>query len=131
MCELLGIQDLAALGNLHNKKVFLRVDANVSARCDNFKFHPRIRQVVDSIETLRRAGARVIIASHHSTPDAASFEEKSKAPLFLRLIREFPILEPSMSFLSLISCLLKVHIKYHIISSSYSFPLVQKNRKSI
>jgi phosphoglycerate kinase len=101
VCELLGIQDLAALGNLHNKKVFLRVDANVSARCDNFKFHPRIRQVVDSIETLRRAGARVIIASHHSTPDGASFEEKSKAPLFLRLIREFPILEPSMSFLSL------------------------------
>lgn len=99
VCALLGVRDLQSLGHLHNKKVFLRVDANVSSGCQDFAFHPRIRQVAQTLSILLRAGARVIVTSHHSTDDGAPLAETSKQGVFDAFVRNFPTLGASMQFL--------------------------------
>jgi phosphoglycerate kinase len=99
VCALLGVPHLQSLGDLRNKKVFLRVDANVSSGCPDFAFHPRIRQVAQTLSTLLQAGARVLVTSHHSTADGASLEEKSKQGVFDAFVRNFPKLGASMQFL--------------------------------
>jgi phosphoglycerate kinase len=94
----LGVNRLEDLGNLFNRTVLLRVDANVSPQSDQFEFHPRVKQVASTIDQLTSAGARVIVVSHRTmSPDAPEDEISNKA--IVRKLKEcFPQLSLRLHF---------------------------------
>lgn len=55
--------------NLANKKVFLRVDFNISMENGNVANDTRIREAIPTIKYLLSKGARIIIASHLGRPN--------------------------------------------------------------
>jgi phosphoglycerate kinase len=96
--ELLAVQSVDDLRDLSNKTVLLRVDANVSPTNEMFPYHPRIKQVVSTLERLSVAGARTIVMSHRSLGDESSTEKISNRGIVERLQTNFPSLRYSLQF---------------------------------
>lgn len=98
LSERLAVQTIADLGDLNNKTVLLRVDANVSPLSEMFQHHPRIKQVASTLEQLSAAGARTIVMSHRSLGDDSREEETSNGGIVERLRTHFEPLASTLRF---------------------------------
>ena len=96
--ERLDVQTITDLGDLTNKTVLLRVDANVSPSSEMFQHHPRIKQVASTLEKLSAAGARTIVMSHRSLGDNSREEEISNSGIVERLRTHFEPLASTLRF---------------------------------
>lgn len=71
---------------IENKRVFIRVDFNVSMKEGKIKDDTRIRAALPTIEHALSRNAKVILGSHLGRPKGVGFEEKySLAPVAERL----------------------------------------------
>ncbi len=88
MTRLPGLDDLEVEG----KKVLVRADLNVPLEDGEVADDFRLRAALDTISSLRRRGARVIVASHLGRPDGPD-PELSLAPVAARLseLGGFPV----------------------------------------
>jgi phosphoglycerate kinase len=98
LSERLAVQTITDLGDLTNKTVLLRVDANVSPASEMFQHHPRIKQVASTLEQLSAAGARTIVMSHRSLGDDSREEETSNGGIVERLRTHFQPLDSTLHF---------------------------------
>lgn len=73
------------LGDLRGNIVFVRVDFNVPVEAGRITDDTRIRGAVPTIASLRKAGARVVLASHMGRPKKGPTPEFSLAPVARRL----------------------------------------------
>ena len=96
--ERLAVQTITDLGDLANKTVLLRVDANESPSSEMFQHHPRIKQVASTLEYLCAAGARTIVMSHRSLGDETREEETSNGGIVERLRNHFEPLTSTLRF---------------------------------
>ncbi|MBI4237190.1 MAG: phosphoglycerate kinase [Deltaproteobacteria bacterium] len=79
------VQSLQEL-NVHERRVFLRVDFNCPIKDGRVTDDTRIRAALPTIEYLREQKARLILASHLGRPKGNGFEEKySLVPVGERL----------------------------------------------
>lgn len=79
------LRTLAEAPDLAGQVVFLRVDANVPLRDGVITDDGRIRAFLPTLERLRSAGARIVVASHLGRPEGAPDARYSLAPVALRL----------------------------------------------
>ncbi len=96
--DLLGVNNLPALGSLQGKTVVLRVDANVSPQSPLFPLHPRIKQVASTLNLLSMAGARTIVISHRSLGEDSSAEKVSNKEIVHHLRSNFSHLASTLTF---------------------------------
>lgn len=75
------IQTLASLGDLHGKRVLLRVDVNVPMVKGKVSDATRILRILPTVRYLQEAGAKVIMLSHFGRPKAGYEPEFSLAPI--------------------------------------------------
>ncbi|REK07418.1 MAG: phosphoglycerate kinase [Acidobacteria bacterium] len=78
--ELYRIEDLTRAG-LHGRCVFVRVDFNVPMQGSRVLDDTRIRESLPTLQTLREAGARLLVASHRGRPKGRVVPELSLEPL--------------------------------------------------
>jgi phosphoglycerate kinase len=74
-----------ALADVAGKRVFVRVDFNVPLDGATIKDDTRIQGALPTIDLLRKAGAKVILASHLGRPKGAWNDKYSLAPVAVRL----------------------------------------------
>lgn len=79
------LRTLAEAPDLAGQVVFLRVDANVPLHDGVITDDGRIRAFLPTLERLRSAGARIVVASHLGRPEGAPDARYSLAPVALRL----------------------------------------------
>lgn len=77
MSRLRSLDDVRVRG----KRVFLRADLNVPIRDGEVADDTRIRASLETLEELRRAGARIVLASHLGRPKGQRVEKYSLAPV--------------------------------------------------
>ncbi len=95
----LGVNSIQDLGDLKDKKVFLRVDLNVDPDSPSFETHPRVLATYNTLKLLLDKGAKVVITSHLSKEDhAASPAESNTGKVVSALIRHYPDLKEKLSF---------------------------------
>jgi phosphoglycerate kinase len=87
MSQVLRLADIAARGELKNKRVFIRADLNVPQDdAGRITEDTRIRASVPAIEMALKAGAAVMVTSHLGRPTEGEFKnEDSLAPVAARL----------------------------------------------
>jgi phosphoglycerate kinase len=87
MSQVLRLADLAARGELKNKRVFIRADLNVPQDdSGNITEDTRVRASVPAIEMALKAGAAVMVTSHLGRPTEGEFKAAdSLAPVAKRL----------------------------------------------
>lgn len=81
----MSLRTLAEAPDLAGQVVFLRVDANVPLHDGVITDDGRIRAFLPTLERLRSAGARIVVASHFGRPEGAPDARYSLAPVALRL----------------------------------------------
>lgn len=84
---------------LHDKRVFVRVDFNVSINNGTIGEDYRIRMSLPTIEYLAKRGARVILASHLGRPERPN-QKYSLAPVAKRLTEIVGRSRPPIKFAS-------------------------------
>ncbi len=72
---------IADAGNLTGKVALVRVDFNVPMENGLVTDDTRLRAAVDTVQTLRTAGAKVALLAHFGRPDGARVAEMSLAPV--------------------------------------------------
>jgi phosphoglycerate kinase len=78
-------QTVADLRDLRGKRVFVRVDYNVPVEGGKITDDTRIRASLPTLQALREAGARIILASHLGRPKKGPAPEFSLKPVAARL----------------------------------------------
>jgi phosphoglycerate kinase len=78
------LRTLDDLGDLHGKRVFVRVDFNVPLNNAVIGDDARIRAALPTLEELRRRGARLLLAAHLGRPKGRDLD-LSLAPVAARL----------------------------------------------
>jgi phosphoglycerate kinase len=81
----LTLRTLAEAPDLDGGVVFLRVDANVPLKDGVITDDGRIRAFLPTLDVLRSAGARVVVASHLGRPEGVVDPKYSLAPVASRL----------------------------------------------
>lgn len=77
--------------NLHEKRVFIRMDLNVPIQNQCITSHERIDRSIPTIQLALKKHAKIIIASHLGRPKNYIYEEKlSLYPIYLYLKKLFP-----------------------------------------
>jgi phosphoglycerate kinase len=76
---------VADLGDLRGKRVLVRADLNVPLDGDRITDDGRIRASLPTLQALRDAGARVVVAAHLGRPKGAPDPQYSLAPVATRL----------------------------------------------
>ena len=71
--------------DVHDRRVFVRVDANVPLAGSEIRDDTRLRAIIPTITNLRSRGARVILASHLGRPAGRRDPALSLAPIAKRL----------------------------------------------
>ena len=71
--------------DVHDRRVFVRVDANVPLAGSEIRDDTRLRAIIPTIKSLRSRGARVILASHLGRPAGRRDPAFSLAPIAKRL----------------------------------------------
>ncbi|MFL6155849.1 MAG: phosphoglycerate kinase, partial [Marmoricola sp.] len=79
------MSSLASLGDLTGKRVLVRSDLNVPLDGTTITDDGRIRASVPTIESLRDAGARVVVMAHLGRPKGAPEDRYSLGPVAARL----------------------------------------------
>ncbi len=79
------LRTLATAPDLNGQVVFLRVDANVPLKDGAITDDGRIRAFLPTLEVLRSAGAKIVVASHLGRPEGAPDPQYSLAPVATRL----------------------------------------------
>lgn len=79
------LRTLAEAPDLAGQVVFLRVDANVPLKDGVITDDGRIRAFLPTLDVLRNAGARVVVASHLGRPEGVADPKYSLAPVATRL----------------------------------------------
>ncbi len=79
------LRTLAEAPDLAGQVVFLRVDANVPLEDGVITDDGRIRAFLPTLDVLRNAGARVVVASHLGRPEGVADPKYSLAPVATRL----------------------------------------------
>ena len=79
------LRTLAEAPDLAGQVVFLRVDANVPLKDGVITDDGRIRAFLPTLDVLRNAGARVVVASHLGRPEGVADPKLSLAPVATRL----------------------------------------------
>ena len=79
------LRTLAQAPDLAGQVVFLRVDANVPLKDGVITDDGRIRAFLPTLDVLRNAGARVVVASHLGRPEGVADPKYSLAPVATRL----------------------------------------------
>ncbi len=72
---------IADAGNLTGKVALVRVDFNVPTENGLVTDDTRLRAAVDTVQTLRTAGAKVVLLSHFGRPKGERVAELSLAPI--------------------------------------------------
>lgn len=78
---ILSLQELLDRGSLAGRRVFVRADLNVPLDGDRITDDSRIRASLPTLERLRAAGARIVLASHLGRPKGEVRPELSLAPV--------------------------------------------------
>jgi len=73
------------LGDVKGRRIFIRVDFNVPVENGAITDDTRIRAAVPTLEHLRKAGARLVLASHLGRPKKGPAPEFSLKPVAARL----------------------------------------------
>ncbi len=81
----MALRTLATAPDLAGQVVFLRVDANVPLKDGVITDDGRIRAFLPTLEVLRSAGARIVVASHLGRPEGTPDPQFSLAPVATRL----------------------------------------------
>ncbi|MEE8167183.1 MAG: phosphoglycerate kinase, partial [Myxococcota bacterium] len=76
-----SLDDLLDADALSGRRVFVRADLNVPLDAGRIRDDSRIRASLSTLEALRAAGARVILASHLGRPRGVRRPELSLAPV--------------------------------------------------
>ena len=76
-----SLSQLLAGGALAGRRVFVRADLNVPLEAGRIRDESRIRASVPTLERLRDAGARILVASHLGRPKGERRPELSLAPV--------------------------------------------------
>ena len=71
--------------DVHDRRVFVRIDANVPLAGSEIRDDTRLRAIIPTITNLRSRGARVILASHLGRPAGRRDPALSLAPIAKRL----------------------------------------------
>ncbi len=79
------LRTLAEAPDLAGQVVFLRVDANVPLKDGVITDDGRIRAFLPTLDVLRNAGARVVVASHLGRPEGLADPKYSLAPVATRI----------------------------------------------
>lgn len=79
------LRTLATAPDLAGQVVFLRVDANVPLKDGVITDDGRIRAFLPTLELLRSAGAKIVVASHLGRPEGTPDPQYSLAPVASRL----------------------------------------------
>lgn len=75
------LDDLLSDGVLTGRRVFVRADLNVPLEAGRIRDDSRIRASLPTLERLRRAGARIVLASHLGRPKGERRPELSLEPV--------------------------------------------------
>ncbi len=79
------MKTIAELGDLRGKRVLVRSDLNVPLEGTTITVDGRIRASLPTLQALREAGARVLLAAHLGRPKGAPDPRYSLAPVAARL----------------------------------------------
>src|SRR5690606_20250042 len=79
------MRTLEALGDLHSRTVLVRADLNVPLDGQRIVDDGRIRASLETIQTLRQGGARVVVMSHLGRPNGTRDLAFSLEPVAARL----------------------------------------------
>ncbi len=76
-----SLDELLAEGALNGRRVFVRADLNVPLQDGRIRDDSRLRASLPTLERLRDAGARIVLASHLGRPKGERRPELSLAPV--------------------------------------------------
>jgi phosphoglycerate kinase len=86
----MSFKRISDAGNLTGKTALVRVDFNVPMENGLVTDDTRLRAAVDTVQSLRTAGAKVVLLAHFGRPDGARVAQMSLAPVagaFARVLR--------------------------------------------